>query len=79
MLLNLHIHCVVPADGLSAERTRWIATRQRFLLGGVPVLSEVFRCKFLAGLRRLPREGVRRREGPAAEYADKKKFARLVG
>ena len=47
-----HIHCVVPGGGLAADRSRWIASRSRFLLS-VKVLSRVFRGKFVAGLRRL--------------------------
>jgi hypothetical protein len=78
LLLHPHIHCVIPAGGLSADRTRWIATRQRFLLA-IPVLRKLFRGRFLAGLRRLYRRGQLRCEGPAAEYSDPKKFARLVG
>jgi hypothetical protein len=78
LLLHPHIHCVVPAGGLSADRTRWIATRQRFLLA-IPVLSRLFRGKFLAGLRRLHRKGLLCCDGPAAEYVDKNKFSRLVG
>jgi hypothetical protein len=27
-----HLHCVVPAGGLSLDRTRWVAARPRFLL-----------------------------------------------
>ena len=78
LLLHPHIHCVVPAGGLSPDRTNWIGTRQRFLLP-LPVLRKVFRGKFLAGLRRLHRKGLLRCEGPAAEYRDGKKFSRLVG
>jgi hypothetical protein len=78
LLLHPHIHCVVPAGGLSADRTRWIRTRQRFLLA-IPVLSKLFRGRFLAGLRCLYRRGRLRCEGPAAEYKDAKKFSRLVG
>src|SRR5664279_2594370 len=78
LLLHPHIHCVIPAGGLSADRTRWIATRQRFLLA-IPVLRKMFRGRFLAGLRRLYRRGQLRCVGPAAEYSDPKKFSRLVG
>lgn len=77
LLLHPHIHCVVPAGGLSADRSRWIATRERFLLA-IPVLRKLFRGKFLAGLRRRYRKGQLRCQGPAAEYADKKKFAALM-
>ena len=45
-----HAHCVVPGGGLSPDRTRWVSSRPRFFLP-VRVLSQVFRGKFLAGLR----------------------------
>jgi len=45
-----HIHCVVPGGGLSADATRWIGSRPHFFLPE-RVLSQVFRGKFLAGLR----------------------------
>jgi Putative transposase/Transposase zinc-binding domain len=44
-----HVHCVVPAGGLSSDGTRWVATRPTFFLP-VKVLSRVFRGKFVAGL-----------------------------
>jgi hypothetical protein len=51
-----HVHCVVPAGGLSPDRTRWIAARTGFFLP-VRVLSRVFRGKFVAGLRELHAAG----------------------
>ena len=78
LLLHPHLHCVVPAGGLSPDRTRWIHTEQRFLLP-LDVLREVFRGKFLDGLRRLYKKGRLCCEGPAAEYRDRKKFLRLIG
>lgn len=78
LLLHPHIHCVIPAGGLSTDRTRWIRTQQRFLLP-IRVLRKVFRAKFLAGLRRLYRNGQLCCQGPAAEFKDAKKFSRLVG
>jgi len=51
-----HVHCVVPAGGLSPEHQRWIPSRYRFFLP-VKVLSRVFRGKFIAGLRRAFAEG----------------------
>jgi Putative transposase len=47
-----HVHCVIPAGGLSPDRKRWISARTNFFLP-VHVLSAVFRGKFTAGLRRL--------------------------
>jgi hypothetical protein len=46
-----HLHCVIPAGGLSPDHTRWIHPRYPFFLP-VYVLSRVFRGKFVAGLKR---------------------------
>jgi len=50
-----HVHCVVPAGGLSPARTRWIHARPTFFLP-VKVLRQVFRGKLVAGLRAAFRE-----------------------
>jgi hypothetical protein len=42
-----HVHCVVPAGGLSPDHQRWIPSRDRFFLP-VQVLRQVFRGKFVA-------------------------------
>ena len=54
--LHPHVHCVVPAGGLSADRARWIKPRYAFFLP-VKVLSRVFRGKFLAALKRAFQDG----------------------
>jgi len=41
-----HLHCVVPAGGLSADGERWVACRPGFFLA-VRVLSRLFRRLFL--------------------------------
>lgn len=41
-----HVHCVVPAGGLSPEKDRWVAARPGFFLP-VLVLSKIFRSLFL--------------------------------
>jgi hypothetical protein len=47
-----HVHCVVPAGGLSLDHERWIHPKHpRFFLP-VKVLSRVFRGKFVEALRR---------------------------
>ncbi len=48
--LHPHVHCVVPAGGLSPNRTRWIKPHYAFFLP-VKVLSRVFRGKFVAALK----------------------------
>jgi Transposase zinc-binding domain/Putative transposase len=47
-----HIHSIVPAGGLTKDRSGWIAASPRFFLP-VHVLSRVFRDKFAAGLNQL--------------------------
>ena len=41
-----HVHMIVPSGGLSADQSRWISSRPRFLLS-VRVLSRLFRRLFL--------------------------------
>ena len=48
--LHPHVHCVVPAGGISLDHTRWVPSRSRFFLP-IQVLRRVFRGKFVAGLR----------------------------
>ena len=46
-----HVHCVVPAGGLSPDHTRWIRPKHAGFFLPVTVLSRVFRGKFVAALR----------------------------
>src|SRR6202140_1815202 len=54
--LHPHVHCVVPAGGLSADHTRWVSSHHAFFLP-VKVLSRVFRGKFVAALQRAFHDG----------------------
>ena len=51
-----HVHCVIPAAGLSLDHRQWVHPRYAFFLP-VKVLSRVFRGKFVAGLKRAFRRG----------------------
>jgi hypothetical protein len=51
-----HVHCVLPAGGLSEDHSRWIRSRRSFFLP-VKVLSRVFRGKFVHALKRAFSEG----------------------
>ena len=51
-----HVHCVVPAGGLSPDRTRWIRSRDNYFLPK-EVLGEVFRGKFVAALKEAFQNG----------------------
>jgi hypothetical protein len=48
--LHPHVHCVIPAGGLSLDHTHWVKSRDRFFLP-IHVLRRVFRGKFVAALR----------------------------
>ena len=77
LLLHPHIHCVIPAGGLSLDHRRWVRPRYAFFLP-VKVLSRVFRGKFLAGLKRLHRRKTLQCAGPAGVLADQQQFAKLL-
>ena len=47
-----HVHCVVPAGGLSSKHDRWIHPKYAGFFLPVKVLSRVFRGKFVEALRR---------------------------
>jgi hypothetical protein len=50
-----HVHCVIPAGGVSPDGAQWVHPRYPFFLP-VRVLSRVFRGKFVAGLKRRFRQ-----------------------
>ena len=77
LLLHPHIHCAIPAGGLSPDHRQWVRPRYPFFLP-VKVLSRVFRGKFLAGLKRLHRRNQLCCAGPAAALADPQQFAKLL-
>ena len=56
LLHHPHVHCVVPAGGISPDGTRWVRCRKGFFLP-VRILSRVFRGKFVAGLKRAAAGG----------------------
>jgi hypothetical protein len=73
LLHHPHVHCVVPAGGLSLDRIRWIACRSNFFLS-VRVLSRLFRGKFLAFLRQAFAKGQLKFFGDLAELAEPVRF-----
>src|SRR5438067_6992079 len=64
-----HVHCVVPGGGLSSDHRQWIRSPPNFFLP-VKVLSRVFRGKFVAGLKRLFRQGKLAFCGPCLPLAN---------
>ena len=78
LLAHPHIHCVIPAGGLSPDHTHWVHPRYSGFFLPVKVLGRVFRGKFLAGLKRLYRRKQLRCAGPSAALADEKQFRQLL-
>src|SRR5207302_4091159 len=72
--LHPHVHCVIPAGGLSLDHTRWIQSRPRFFLP-IYVLRRVFRGKFVAGLKSAFQRGQLHLSGNLAPLAQPKIFA----
>ncbi len=78
LLAHPHIHCVIPAGGISPDHSRWVQPRYPGFFLPVKVLSRVFRGKFIAGLKRLYRRKQLRCAGPSAALADDKQFRELL-
>jgi hypothetical protein len=76
-LLHPHIHCAIPAGGISLDHRRWTRPRYPFFLP-VKILSRVFRGQFLAGLKLLYRSKKLYCAGPATALADSKRFSKLI-
>jgi predicted RNA-binding Zn-ribbon protein involved in translation (DUF1610 family) len=52
LLYNPHVHLIVTAGGLSADRTQWIAPKHPAFLVPVQALSVIVRAKMCAALNR---------------------------
>ncbi len=72
--LHPHVHCVVPAGGLSFDHSRWIQSHHAFFLP-VKVLGRLFRGKFVAALRRAFHDGHLDFHGELQALAQPKTFA----
>jgi hypothetical protein len=71
-----HVHCVVTGGGLSLDGQSWVATRPSFLFP-VRVLGDLFRGKFLAGLRQAKLNHQLEFSGPAKDLAEPGRFEQL--
>jgi hypothetical protein len=77
LLHHPHLHCVVPAGGLSADGAAWVPGREDYYLP-VKVLSRVFRGKFLAFLKQAIGRGQLAYHGSLAPLADPDEIERLL-
>ena len=69
-----HVHCVVPAGGLSHDHTRWVRSRDNYFLPK-QVLAEVFRGKFVDALKEAFQNGQLHFHGDLKLLAQPKIFA----
>ena len=54
--LHPHLHCVVPAGGVSLDHTHWVRSPENYFLPKA-VLRKVFRGKFVAALKQAYQDG----------------------
>lgn len=71
-----HVHCLVPAGGLT-KQGRWQKARKNYLVP-VKALSVLFRSKYISFLRRAHRQGKLRLEGSCAHLAPYPKMNQLL-
>src|SRR5229473_2709935 len=72
--LHPHVHCVIPAGGLSLDHTHWVKSRERFFLP-IHVLRRVFRGKFVAALKQAFRDNQLAFHGNLTLLAQPRTFA----
>jgi hypothetical protein len=73
-----HIHCLVPASGVSLDQTRWISRRNLKFFLPVKALGAMCRGKFLALLRRVFQRGKLRLAGTLEHLQNRKTFDRFT-
>jgi hypothetical protein len=78
LLAHPHIHCLIPAGGISPDHGRWVRPHYPGFFLPVKVLSRIFRGKFLAGLKRLYRRKQLCCAGLSAALSDEKQFRELL-
>src|SRR6266446_940639 len=69
-----HVHCVVPAGGLSPDHTRWVRSPDNYFLPK-EVLKKVFRGKFVDALKEAFQNGQLHFHGDLKLLAQPKIFA----
>src|SRR5665213_1757699 len=72
-----HVHCVVPAGGLSLDHTHWIPSHAKFFLP-VDVLAEVFRGKFTEAMKEIFAQGQLGFHGALQPLGRRTVFAQLI-
>lgn len=73
-----HLHCIVPAGGMSDDKTHWKRTPRESFLFPVKVVARLFRGKFLALLRQAVAERKITFCGRLQEFTSNKSFGSLI-
>ena len=76
--LHPHVHAIVPGGGLTPQDKWRMAKGKGKFLFPVKAMSQVFRGKFIAGLRQLRQTGQLRFPGGAAELASEGAWQALL-
>jgi hypothetical protein len=77
MFRHSHVHCVVPAGGISLDGKRWVRGNAKYLLP-VDILSEVFRGKFMDYFKQACAAGEIVYSGTIEPLADSRNRQRLI-
>ena len=75
---HIHLHCIIPAGALSADRGSWIRSANDDFLFSVRALSAVFRGKFLSYLKEAYEEGKLTFAGKSSQFESKDGFNSLI-
>ena len=75
---HAHVHTVVPAGGLSLDQSRWIDAPSKNFFLPKDVLAEVFRGKFIDGLRQAFAQGELSFHGRFEALHDERNFKAFV-
>jgi len=78
LLEHIHLHCIISAGALSADKKRWISSAHTDFLFPVKALSKVFRGKFTDYLKKAYAKGELIFAGKSLEYGSKKGFSSLI-
>lgn len=78
LLAHPHIHCVVPAGGISPDGSRWIRPKGKKFFLSISVLSTMFRGKFLAMLKKALADGKLKFHGSLVSLNDSDAFKRYL-
>ena len=79
MMEHPHLHCIMPAGGLSFDREQWIHPfKNNDFFIYVKIISEKFQGKFLDMLKKAYLNGKIKFKGKLSAIAEKKQFFRFI-